>query len=424
METIIRIPRVVFILGIVSLFMDVSSEMIVPLMPLFLSDVLNASKVSIGLIEGIAESTASILKVVSGWFSDRIKKRKPLILWGYSLSVFSRPLIAEASSWIGVLVYRFIDRTGKGIRTSPRDALIADTTESKLIGRAFGFHRAMDTIGAVIGPAIAFGLLSLTSNNMRLVFWISIIPGLFAIATIAIFVKDVVIPTTSKNKDRHLEPDNGNFRQGSPSSGNSKSFPSVSFASERYLTKTIDRKFKLFLSIVALFTIGKIPEAFLILRAKEIGVDTLWIPILYLVFNITSAVLSTPLGILADNLGKGRLILLSYITGGLVFVGFALSTKPVHAWLLFPLYGLFIAMNEGNQRALVSSLVEPEKKGTGYGIYHTAAGLSALPGGLISGYIYQLKGSFYVFLYGASLSIISAMLFFALLSRTRKAVQG
>lgn len=389
MERIFGLPKLVFILGVVSLFMDVSSEMIVPLMPVFLNDVLNASKVSIGLIEGIAESTASILKVVSGWLSDRTGRRKPLIFWGYSLSVFSRPLLAGATSWIGVLLYRFTDRLGKGIRTSPRDALIADVTERSHLGRAFGFHRAMDTLGAVLGPGLAFLLLALSSNNMRLVFWLSIIPGIFAISTIALFVKDGAAARQGRQTDRLL-----------------------------FSVKDIDRRFKVFLFIIMLFTLGKVPEAFLVLRAKETGVELKLIPLLYLLFNITSTLLSTPAGIIADRAGKRRIILLSYLLAAITFGGFAFSYKAWHVWVLFVFYGVFVALNEGNQRAFVASLIDPEKKGTGYGIYHTAVGLSALPGGLISGTLYQLKGSQIAFLYGTGLSLITTILFYLFLIRT------
>lgn len=391
MEKILGLPKIVFVLGVVSFFMDISSEMIVPLLPIFLNDVLFASKVSIGFIEGIAESTASILKVVSGWFSDRIGKRKPLIFWGYSLSVFSRPILAGASSWIGVLVYRFTDRLGKGIRTSPRDALITDVTDHKIIGRAFGFHRAMDTVGAVFGPAIAFGILALTDNNLRLVFWFSIIPGLMAIGTIGIFIKDVAKKQKVKDNPLILE-------------------KKVSY-------KELNKRFKLFLFITALFTIGKIPEAFLILRAKELGVDIRLIPVLYLSFNITTALLATPSGIVADRIGIRKIILLSYMIAAFTFAGFAFANRLVYSWLLFIMYGVFVAMNEGNQRAFVSSLIDPERRGTGYGIYHTIVGLAALPGGLICGALFQFKGSFALFIYGLSLSLASAIMFYLFMLR-------
>jgi len=395
-KRIFGLSRIVFVLGIVSLFMDMSSEMIVPLMPIFLNDVLKASKVSIGLIEGVAESTASLLKVFSGWFSDRIGKRKPLVFWGYSLSVLSRPLLAGATSWIGVLIYRFTDRVGKGIRTSPRDALIADVTESKNIGRAFGFHRAMDTVGAVLGPAIAFGILAISSNNMRLVFWLSIIPGLLAIGTIALFVKD--IPGKLKAKKNLVA---------IGSESNSKGL----------IFSNIDGRFKVFLLIAILFTLGKIPEAFLVLRAKELGVDVRLIPMVYLVFNITSAFLSTPSGIIADRVGKRKVIFLSYLFGAFTYGGFALAFSGIHAWFLFILYGIFIAMNEGNQRAFVAQLIDPERKATGYGIYHTVVGITGLPAGIIGGALYQSFGSEVVFFYSSCLCLVAGSIFYCSLMR-------
>jgi MFS family permease len=395
-KRIFGLPRIVFVLGIVSLFMDMSSEMIVPLMPIFLNDVLKASKVSIGLIEGVAESTASLLKVFSGWFSDRIGKRKPLVFWGYSLSVLSRPLLAGATSWIGVLIYRFTDRVGKGIRTSPRDALIADVTESKNMGRAFGFHRAMDTVGAVLGPAIAFGILAISSNNMRLVFWLSIIPGLLAIGTIALFVKD--IPGKLKGKKNLVVIGGESNSKGS-------------------IFSNIDGRFKVFLLIAILFTLGKIPEAFLVLRAKELGVDVRLIPMVYLVFNITSAFLSTPSGIIADRVGKRKVIFLSYLFGAFTYGGFALAFSGIHAWFLFILYGIFIAMNEGNQRAFVAQLIDPERKATGYGIYHTVVGITGLPAGIIGGALYQSFGSAVVFFYSSCLCLIAGSIFYCSLMR-------
>jgi len=398
-KRIFGLPRIVFVLGIVSLFMDMSSEMIVPLMPIFLNDVLKASKVSIGLIEGVAESTASLLKVFSGWFSDRIGKRKPLVFWGYSLSVLSRPLLAGATSWIGVLIYRFTDRVGKGIRTSPRDALIADVTEAKNAGRAFGFHRAMDTVGAVLGPAIAFGILAMSSNNMRLVFWLSIIPGLLAIGTIALFVKD--IPGKLKGKKNLVA-------SGSESNSGGSIF------------SNIDGRFKVFLLIAILFTLGKIPEAFLVLKAKELGVDVQLIPMVYLVFNITSAFLSTPSGIIADRVGKRKVIFLSYLFGAFTYGGFALAFSGIHAWFLFILYGIFIAMNEGNQRAFVAQLIDPERKATGYGIYHTVVGITGLPAGIIGGTLYQSFGSEVVFFYSSCLCLVAGSIFYFSLMKRQK----
>ncbi len=386
---IFGMPGVVFTLGIVSFFMDISSEMIYPLIPLFLNNVLNASKISIGLIEGIAESTASILKVMSGWLSDRWLKRKPLIFWGYTLSVASRPILAMATTWHMVLIYRFFDRFGKGVRTSPRDALIADSVETKILGRSFGFHRAMDTLGAVIGPLLAFTLLNLSSNNIRLVFWLSIIPGILAILTIALSVNE------RSDKKSEIKKVAGLF------SG----------------IKELDKRFKSFLFIVILFTLGKVPEAFLILRAEELGVEIVLIPVIYLVFNTVTATLSMPMGMVADRIGKRKMILISYILSGLVYAGFAFSSSAIHIWALFITYGIFVSINEGVQRAFIATLLNKDLKGTGYGIYHTGIGLSALPGGIIAGILYQSYGSPVMFIYSTTISFICSLLLYILVLR-------
>jgi MFS family permease len=387
MRKLLGLPRNVVALGMVSLFMDISSEMIYPLIPLFLNNVLLASKTYIGLIEGVAESTASVLKVFSGWLSDKLGKRKSIIFWGYGISVFSRPILASASSWLGVLVYRFTDRAGKGVRTAPRDAIIADSTESGSLGKAFGFHRSMDTVGAVIGPALAFLILALTGGKFQTVFWISMVPGFFALACIAIFVSDTNrIPA---GLDAGIR-------------------PSISFG-------RLERNFKAFLTVVTIFTLGKTSEAFLILRVQELGVAVAAIPLLYLSFNGVSALLSTPLGIMADRIGKRRMVLASYVFFAVIFLGFAFATSQMHGWLLFLAFGVFVAMNEGVQRAYVATMIEPEIMATGYGIYHTIVGLAALPSSIIGGTLWEHFGAQAPFLYGVAMALIASLLFVVLL---------
>lgn len=383
MKKIFGLPHNVFVLGLVSLFMDISSEMIYPLIPIFLSDVLHAPKTYIGLIEGIAESTASILKVFSGWLSDRLGKRKAIIFWGYGISVFSRPILATAMSWINVLIYRFTDRVGKGVRTAPRDAIIADSTDRGMLGKAFGFHRSMDTVGAVIGPSIAFALLALLGGSLKGVFWISMIPGFIALLIIAIFVKDIKRTSVAMK-------------------------PSLTF-------RGLDRNFKAFLFVVTIFTLGKTSDAFLVLRSQELGIEVWTIPLLYLCFNMVSAVLSTPAGLIADKMGKRKTILASYFLFFAIFLGFSYATNHIHAWLLFLAYGFFVAMNEGVQRAYVATVIKPEIKATGYGIYHTIVGLSALPSSIIGGFLWQKIGSYALFYYGAAMSFAACILFIFLL---------
>ena len=302
------LPKNVRALGLVSLFMDMSSEMIYPLMPLFLSTVLHASKISIGLIEGVAESTASLVKVFSGIMSDRLGKRKSIIFWGYGVSVFSRPILALASSWPMVLGYRFTDRFGKGVRTPPRDAIIADSTDYRILGKAFGFHRAMDTMGAVIGPAIAALILALYPGQLRWVFWISIIPGMLALLSIAVFVTDP--------------------------KGPAKPRPAKIFD-----LRGLNHDFKVFLAIVTIFTLGKTSEAFLVLRAQDVGVSIGMIPLIYLCFNLVSAACAMPAGMIADRLGKKKTIIAGYLVCAAVFAGFAGATRPIDVWMLFLGYG-------------------------------------------------------------------------------------
>jgi len=273
----------VVVAGLASFCMDVSSEMIYPLVPLFLANVLGVNKSMIGLIEGIAEATASLLKVFSGWLSDRIGNRKWLMAAGYGISTLSRPLIAIAPSWRLVLASRFVDRLGKGVRTAPRDAIIAESAEKSRLARAFGFHRAMDTMGAVAGPAIALLLLQLYNNNYRLVFWLSMVPGALAVLMIILFIKE---------KKRDV----------------------VSHAERPRLTwRHFDWKVRFFILIATLFALGNSSDAFLILRAQQVGVATALIPAVYLTFNLVYSLSAIPAGMAADRFGRKRIILLGFL---------------------------------------------------------------------------------------------------------------
>ncbi len=331
-KKLLGLDRNVFALGWVSFFMDVSSEMIYPLMPLFLTNILGVNKTIVGLIEGIAESTASLLKVVSGYISDRMRKRKPLILYGYGLSTFTRPVLAVSASWISVLGYRFIDRIGKGIRTAPRDAIIAESTESVRLGRAFGFHRMMDTLGAIVGPAIALVILYFFGVNynsgdafvrdsgttelaFRTIFWLSILPGLAAVILIISFVRDKLQPS-----------DHGSHRK----------LLSLSFT---------DLNFRKFLVVVSIFTLGNSSDVFIILKIQDVGGSLLNVTTLYLLFNAVYSVSSLPAGIAADYFGKKRMILGSYILFGLIYTGFAFAGSQTTVWILFLLYGIFMSIS-------------------------------------------------------------------------------
>jgi len=383
-RTYFGLHKNVFFSGVVSFFMDVSSEMIYPLVPLFLANVLGINKSMIGLIEGIAEATASLLKVFSGWLSDRIGRRKGLMLAGYTISTLSRPIIATAGVWQQVLAARIVDRLGKGIRTAPRDAIIAEATDNAHLGRAFSFHRSMDTMGAVVGPAIALLLLQL-HNNLKLVFWLSVIPGIAAVLVIALFIKEQKKPAAAAAMR-----------------------PRLSF-------KLFDWRVKFFILIASLFALGNSSDAFLILRAEQVGIPTLMIPAIYLMFNLVYSLASIPAGIAADRFGRKRLILLGFMLFALLYYGFGVASTQNDIWLLFGLYGIFMGLTEGVQKAFLASIIPPEFKATAFGVYATAVGLAALPASLIGGLLWDRISPAATFYFGAATASLAAVLFIILI---------
>lgn len=385
--------RNVFVAGLVSFFMDVSSEMIYPLVPLFLANVLGANKSVIGLIEGIAESTASLLKVFSGWFSDRIDNRKWLMAAGYGISTLSRPIVALAAGWHHVMGSRFMDRFGKGVRTAPRDAIIAESTEKTHLGRAFGFHRSMDTMGAVVGPALAFFLLNLFSNNYRWVFWLSMIPGIIAVLLIIFFIRE-------KKKDF------------------------IPCSERPKLTiKHFNWKFKFFVAIATLFALGNSSDVFLILRAQQMGISTLMIPIVYLMFNLIYSLSAIPAGIAADRFGRKRMILIGFILFAILYYGFAIAKNTETIWLLFGFYGLFMGLTEGIQKAFLATIIPPDFKATAFGVYNTAVGLAMFPASFIGGWLWDKISPSATFYFGSITASLSAGFFiiFIIVIKDRKA---
>ncbi|OGQ43082.1 MAG: MFS transporter [Deltaproteobacteria bacterium RIFCSPLOWO2_01_FULL_42_9] len=379
-KKIFGFSRNVFAAGLVSLFMDISSEMIYPILPIFLTTVLGASKATVGIIEGIAESTASVLKVFSGWLSDKMGKRKFLMGIGYGVSVLSRPIMATSASWGEVLTARFVDRFGKGVRAAPRDAIIADSVENNNLGKAFGFHRSMDTIGAVIGPAIAFLVLALYLNNFRLVFWLSVIPGIISVLLIIFFI-------TEKAHKREAT------------------------AIPKLTIKDFNGNFRFYILVIFIFSIGNSSDAFLILRAENVGVPKEFIPIIYLIFNLVYSLSSTPLGMLADKLGMKRMILFSFLFYAGIYAGLAFVANQYQILGLFILYGLFKGMSEGTQRAYLASLAPPERKATAFGIYHMAVGFALLPASIIAGALWDKVGPEATFLYGTVTALLAFILF-------------
>ena len=377
------ISKNVFVLGLVSFFNDVASEMIYPIVPIFLTSVLGAPVAIVGLIEGIAESTASVLKVVSGWLSDKWRKRKPFVVAGYAFSAISKILLSLAYSWPFVLFARFVDRFGKGTRTSARDALITESSENKVRGRAFGFHRTLDTLGAVVGPLIALLAIHFLDNNFRLIFFLAFIPAFIGILLLLFFVKE------KKKEANSLNTFHFNWRELNPS-------------------------FKIFLLISFIFALGNSSDAFLILRAQNLGLSLILVVLAYVFFNFTYAIFSMPAGIISDKIGPKKVLLAGFLLFSAVYLFFGLAHSSLLLWLLFPIYGIYMALTEGVGKAYISNLIPQEKIGTAFGIYQTTIGLTTFLASLIAGLLWTYFGVSAPFIFGGLMAGISALLFVTL----------
>jgi MFS family permease len=377
------VSKNVFILGLVSFFNDVASEMVYPVVPIFLTSVLKAPVSAVGLIEGIAESTASLLKTFSGWFSDKIKKRKIFITSGYSLSTFSKLIIGFSKTWPFVLIGRFIDRFGKGIRTSARDALIAENSDEINRGKAFGFHRALDTLGAVVGPLAAIFLIQLFGDNLRPIFYIAFIPGLIAVFLLIFLVKE---------KSAKIE---------------KKSLP-------KFTLKNLNPSFKIFLICSIIFAIGNSSDTFLILRAKNLGLTTTLAILAYALFNLFYAIFSTPAGILSDKVGPKKLLIIGFFLFSIIYFLFGINQSKFFIWLLFILYGFYMALTDGVSKAYVSLIADQEKMATSLGIYQTATGICTFFASLIAGILWTNLGASAPFIFGSLMALIAAILFIIL----------
>jgi MFS family permease len=390
------LPRNVWIVTVTSFLTDISSEMLANLVPLFLANVLGAGTAIVGLIEGLAETTASLMKIYSGALSDKLGKRKWLTVLGYGLSTVAKPFLYFANSWGWVLGVRFSDRLGKGIRTAPRDALVADGVEEKQRGLAFGLHRAGDTFGAFLGIGIAALIvwltqsqaLDLTRRTFQIAVLASILPAILAVLVLALGARDV---------QAEKKP-----------------------AMPAFSLKGMDRRFKLFLIVIILFTLGNSSDAFIILRAQERGLNVLQVLLMMMTFSLVYFLLSTPLGVLSDRIGRRKLIIVGWFTYGLVYLGFALSKTGWQIWMLFGFYGIYYAATEGVAKALVADLVPPERRGMAYGIYNAAIGLTVFPASLLAGLLWQGIGSWHgfgasaPFLFGATLAGLAGLLFWRL----------
>lgn len=376
--------RNVFFLGMVSLLTDVSTELIFTLLPLFLRNVLMTPFTIVGLVGGVSESADSILRIFSGWLSDRVRKRKLLAVVGYSLSTLAKPFMYLATSWASVLAIRFGDRLGKGIRTAPRDALVADSVTDGERGRGFGLHRAMDTSGAVLGLALAAviiyaiqgGELELSLKTYQWLILAGVVPAVMAVMVLLFFVRERKPPPPTQKL---------------PLLGSVGGFST---------------RFKLFLVVMALFTLGNSSDFFVILRAQNLGASVFWVTLMLVLFNLTYALTALPAGVLSDRLGRRQVIAIGWSIYGLVYLGLALASSPWQVWLLFAGYGFYYGMAEGAARAFVADLVPIEKRGTAYGLYHGVVGITLLPASLIAGWLWQVVGPSAPFYFGATLAFL------------------
>ncbi len=378
------LTRNVVVLGLVSLLNDGASEMIYPLLPAFLTMVLGAGPAALGVIEGIAEATASILKLYSGWLSDRVKRRKGWIVTGYTLSNIIRPVIAFSTSWLHVLALRFGDRVGKGLRTSPRDAIIAESTPPAFRGKAYGFHRAMDNSGAVIGPLAATALLFAFHDNIRTIILLSFVPGVLTVCMLLFGLREQPEERTAA--------------------------PAASVFRFRTALGEMPAGFQKFLAIVLLFTLGNSTDAFLLLRAQQLGVSVLLLPTIWVVLHIVKMALSVPGGMLSDRIGRKKVIAAGWLAYALVYLGFGAAHAHWHAWALFAAYGIYFGLTEGVEKALVADFAPAHLHGSAFGLYHLVVGAGAFPASLLFGLVWQRFGSAAAFGMGAGLALLAALL--------------
>ena len=378
------LARNVKVLAAVSFFTDVASEMIYPLLPLFLSTVIGTSAAALGVIEGLAESVSALLRLPAGWWSDRIRRRKPLVVFGYTVAALARPLIGLAQTTGQVLAIRLADRFGKGVRTAPRDALIADSVEPSQRGYAYGVHRAADSLGAVLGPLVAWALLTLGWVELRGLFLWALVPGLVSVVLVLVFVREtpvsdhVAVAVAAEPVDRSA-PLGGTFW--------------------RYLI------------VVFLFTLGASTDAFLLLRASQLGVATAMIPILWALLHVVKSSSTVLGGALSDRVGRRPLILGGWSVYALVYLAFALASVQWHAWAIFVVYGLYFGMTEGTEKAMVADLVPASRRGTAFGWFNAALGLGALPASVVFGIVWQRYGAEAAFVMGAGLAALATLLF-------------
>jgi MFS family permease len=382
-----------FFIGLTSFFTDTSTKMVYSVMPLFLLSI-GASKTTISLIEGIAESTASLLKAFSGYWSDKIGKKKPFMMIGYGITAIITPLYAIARFPIQILFFRFFERIGKGIRTAPRDSLISGSIKKEEAGKTFGFQKAMDNSGAIVGPLLAFVLLSIFPLNYSYIFLLATIPALLGVITIVFFIKE------AKTEKRG--------------------------STNKLSIRQLPKKFYLFLVVVFVFTLGNSADALLLVKTSETGIDKAYIPFVYMIFNTVSVLLAIPIGKLSDKIGREKLIILGFLVYAITYYLFGRFNSLSVYIFLFMLYGLYSALTDGSQKAMISDIVTKELKGTGFGLYHAVLGITLLPASLIAGILYDKVNSNAPFYFGAVMALLATilMIVYTVLYKKEKTLPG
>lgn len=396
------LSRNVRVLATVSFFTDVASDMIYPLLPLFLSTVLGASAAALGVIEGLAESLSSLLRLPAGWYSDRIKRRKPFVVVGYSLASLARPLIGLTQSMGQVLAIRLTDRFGKGLRTAPRDALIADSVLPSERGYAYGVHRAADNLGAVVGPLVAWALLTSEWVDLRGLFVWAAVPGIIAVVLLVVFVKETRV-------------DGPGPGEGAPVGATVASVAASAVA-------PLSACFWRYLAVLFVFTLSTSTDAFLLLRASQLGVSTALIPVLWALLHVVKSSSTVVGGALSDRVGRRPLILGGWAVYALVYLGFAMANVEWHAWALFVVYGLYFGATEGTEKAFVADLVPAARRGTAFGWFNAALGLGALPASVVFGLVWERSGAQAAFVMGAAIAAAATVMFVLFVPRRSEAV--
>ena len=437
-----QLPANVFLISLVSLLNDASSEIIYPLLPLFLSVTLGASPWIVGLIEGGAESVSSFLKLFAGYWSDRRGTRKGPVVLGYALAGLARPLLGFAGSWPAVFAVRFVDRVGKGIRSAPRDAMIADSVEMGERGLAFGLHRAMDHAGAVVGPLLGYALLVLiaatadapTASEYRTIFLLASIPALGAVLVAAFAVREARAKNGGDRNGQTTRSALDETARGAvdvtmkdataKESSASSAAPAQATPASRLSLRGFGGEFKLFLVILALFTLSNSSDAFLILRAREAGISAGTIPLLWAALHACKVVSSLVGGDLSDRLGRKQLIVSGWLFYAAVYAGFAFVSSPAGAWALFLVYGIYFGLAEGAEKALVADLVRPEQRGTAYGLYNLAFSVTVWPASLLMGLLWNWRGATFAFLTSACVGALAALLLAATIKPRHAALRA